>query len=177
MMTFSLRPLAVFLLFTPLFLTGCGSAVPLGAAEEAGFDRALVGRWQEVDAEDDVPAELLLLKFDAKTYFGEFRETEQGPLTLEDVVRCRVYLTYIDGMPFLNAQFIDSLEEDDRRYLFLTYRITDEGDLVLTALENVDGVDIEAFTSTEELAAFVRAHLNDDRLYGDSVRFRRMADE
>jgi hypothetical protein len=177
MMTFSLRPLAVLLLFTPLFLTACGSAVPLGEADDAGFDAALVGRWQEVDAEDDAPAELLLLKFDDNTYFGEFRDTENGPLTLEDVVRCRVYVTYIDGVPFLNAQFIDPLEEDDRRYMFLTYRMTDEGDLVLTSLEDVEGVDLEAFATTEELATFVQAHLNDDRLYGESVWFRRIADE
>ena len=168
------KPLALpttAVLFLLILSTGCGTPVPLGAAEDAVFDADLVGLWQAVPSPDADDAQMLVLQFNDREYYVELREPGSEPFG-EEVLRLRAYLTDLDGHRFVNLQGIDP-EDTEREFIFYRYALDAAGLLTITEVELGDERD-EEFETTEELRAFVRARLDDPALYGDTARFMRL---
>ena len=159
--------ISLSLALVALFWMGCGSPVPISDATDALMVPELVGQWQTVTpATED--GQMLVLKYDAQTYYVELREAGTEPFD-GDTIRLRVYITEVEGKPFINAQNIDSLDGEDRVYFFYTYNLSPDGLLTLTELQDVGDQKIDEFETSEALHAFIQQNLFNDALYGDEM--------
>ena len=146
---------------------GCGSAVPISEVDDAVFEPDLVGQWRLVTPADET-GEMLVLKFDAHTYYVELREPDSDAFD-DDVIRLRAYITEVEDRAFVNAQGIDAVADDERLFLFYTYTLSPDGLLTITELQDVGDQKIDKFETSEALRAFIRQNLDNDALYGDSM--------
>ena len=151
---------------------GCGSAVPISEADEALFEPGLVGQWQLVAPADEA-GEMLVLKFDAHTYYVELRDPGSEAFD-EDVLRLRAYIAEVEGRTFINAQNIDAVADDERLFFFYTYALSPEGLLTVTELQDIGEQKIDKFETSEALRTFIRQNLDNEALYGDSLTLMRV---
>ncbi len=100
-----------------LFWIGCGSQVPIQDSSEAVFVPELVGTWQILPEPGGEPGEMVVRNFNDREYYVEIWEQTSGPAEA-DTLRLRAYVTRVNGKSFINAQYIDSMD-DDKRLLFL----------------------------------------------------------
>lgn len=152
----------VCLVLSALILAGCGSsAVPISEVGDAPVDNSLVGVWRDLDPENST--EFLVLKWDEKSYYVEVR-MEPG-LPGDEIERFRAYTSVVEGTNFLNLLYLAESEED-RTYSFLTYVLNSDGTLRIGELNDVADQNIDDFTSSTDLRAFVRANVDNDQFYG-----------
>ena len=150
-----------------LFWIGCGSQVPIQDSSEAVFVPELVGTWHPLEAGGE-PGEMVVRNFNDREYYVEMREQTSGPVEA-DTLRLRVYVTRVNGMSFINAQYIDSMDADDRLFFFYTYTLTPDGVLTLTELNDIGDRQIDKFETSEALYTFIRQNLHNEDLYGASM--------
>ena len=162
-------------LFLTLFWIGCGSQVPIQDSAEAVFVPELVGKWHIVPEPGDEPGELVVLNFNDREYYIELREQAEGSPEV-DTLRLRAYITRVNGTAFINAQLIDSMDEDERLFFFYTYALTPDGGLTLTELRDVGHQEIDKFETSEALYTFIRHNLNNEDLYGASMALMKVSD-
>ncbi len=148
-----------------LLWTGCGSPVPISDAADATAVPELVGHWQTLPGEEE--GEMLVLKFDAHTYYAELREAGTEPFD-EDTIRLRAFISEVEGSRIINAQNIDSLDDEDRLYFFYAYDLGSDGLLTLTELQSIGDQDIDKFETSEALYAFIQQNIDNEALYGES---------
>lgn len=129
-----------------LLLAGCpyGSEFPLGSPEAAILDEALLGTWEAVDGEDEESPLTIRVSGDRQLLITQ--ESESIP----------AFVSELEAERFLNIR-------DAQQYFYARYRIQD--DRLLLQIVDEELFEGTTFTSTEELRAFVRAHLADPRLY------------
>ena len=151
---------------------GCGSVVPISDVSESVLLPDLAGHWQTTGPDDEI-GQMLVLKFNEHAYYVEFRE-EGTEVFDEDVLRLRAYFTEIDDRLLINAQNIDSIDEDDRLYFFYAYDLDENGEMVITELQDVEGQDLDGFETSEALRAFVRENLDNEAFYGEAITFVRI---
>lgn len=154
--------------FLALFWIGCGSPVPIQDSAEAVFVPDLVGTWRTLPAPGGEPGEMLVLNFNDREYYVELRERADGAPEA-DTLRLRAYITHVDGTAFVNAQPIDSMDDDERLFFFYTYDLSPDGVLTLTEVGDVNGQDIDTFETSEALYRFIRRNLDEADLYGESM--------
>ena len=151
-----------------LFWIGCGSQVPIQDISEAVFVPELVGTWHIMPEPGSEPGEMVVLNFNDREYYVELRAQADGSPEA-DTLRLRAYITRVNGMSFINTQYIDSMDEDERLFFFYTYALTPDGVLTLTELNNVGDRRIDKFETSEALYTFIRQNLHDEDLYGASM--------
>ncbi|MFQ5569572.1 MAG: hypothetical protein ACE5G0_07845 [Rhodothermales bacterium] len=149
--------------------SGCGSVVPIGDPADAVFVPELVGEWQQITGPGERPARMTVLNFNDIEYYVELRE-DGGPSEM-DTLRVRAYITRVNGTSFINAQTIDSVEEDERRFFFFTFHLNRYGTLILREVNDPGEGEEHAFETSEALRAFIRQNVHNDALYGESVAF------
>ncbi len=155
-------------LFLALFGIGCGSQVPIQDSAEAVFVPELVGTWHIMPEPGGEPGEMMVLNFNDREYYIELREQADGSPE-SDTLRLRAYITRVNGTAFINAQLIDSMDEDERLFFFYTYTLTPDGGLTLTELSDVGDQKIDKFETSEALYTFIRQNLHEEDLYGESM--------
>ena len=164
----------------PLFLagmivvgTGCGSMVPISDSTEAIAVSELVGTWQIVDDNDELPDQVVILNFNDSEYYVELQERKLDA-SKADTLRLRVYVTAVEGRRFINAQHIGSMKPDERVFFFYAYDFSPEGVLTLTELQDVGEQEIDKFETSEALNAFIRENVHNEALYGTSTQLIRV---
>jgi len=142
------------------------SAVPIAPVSAAPFDSSVTGIWQELGPDSVV---LSVFEFRAPEYFVELNTPAgRSPLDAkEPPFRARAFITRVGGSTFIN---IDELTGRPRAYSF--YRFEVKGD-TLVGYELNEAA--HKFASSQELTAFLSAHLDDPSIYSEPVRFRRVA--
>jgi hypothetical protein len=161
-----------------LLLGACTYDFPLADASQAVSDDQLVGIWHLPDfpmADDSGSAELLLLPLPRNQYLLTF--TVSSPDTEEpkaDASPCErafrgwavlqgyyiAYLTELDGARFLNLQAVC----EDEKFAFARYWIRGDTARFVT-VDDLQG----PFANSAEVAAAVRARLEDPALYADTI--------
>lgn len=154
--------------FLALFWIGCGSEVPIQDSAEAVFVPELVGTWHIVPEPGAEPGEMIVLNFNDREYYVELRERADGSPEA-DTLRLRAYITRVNGAAFINAQPIDSMDDDERRFFFYTYDMGPDDVLTLTELQDVSGRDLDGFKTSQALYTFIRQNLHNADLYGASL--------
>ncbi len=150
-----------------LFWIGCGSQVPIQDSSEAVFVPELVGTWHTLESGGE-PGEMVVRNFNDREYYVEMREQTSGAVEA-DTLRLRAYVTRVNGKSFINAQYIDSMDDDERLFFFYTYTLTPDGVLTLTELNDVGDRRIDKFETSEALYTFIRQNLHNEDLYGTSM--------
>ncbi len=138
-----------------LLLAGCpyGSEFPLGSPQQAIRDEALLGAWKAAaEGEEDY---LLTFRDEGGTALSLLAESPG-----EEPVSYPAFVSEIGGRRFLNLR--DT--EDSGRWYFADY-LFHQGRLRLRLVDD-ELIGERTFPSAEELAAFLRGHLDDPRLYG-----------
>ena len=163
------------MVMTVLFIiTGCyESKVPMAPAKDAVFDAKLIGRWKAIDLEDDVAAKIVILKFNDREYFVKHKVFEKRNLSVSaDVYLCRAYTIMVDGVAFCNVQYISSHEKDKRPFMFFRYSFSKDG--ILTWRWISDDLIKTKIKTSEELYKFIKKNMNNKKLYGKSLKFKKL---
>jgi len=162
----------VFLLSLVFFLISCGSRVPIAPVDKAIVDDRLVGAWWAADSAARESIELIIYKFSEKEYFLEMREEkQQSGQTERDTLHLRSYIVEVKNKRFINAQMIESLEPEDRRYFFFNYFLEQNSRLLVRPLEDVGNIRIDDFKDSKSLYNFIKQQVDNDSLYGDTSVF------
>jgi len=138
-----------------LLLAGCpyGSEFPLGSPQQAIRDDALLGSWKPAaESEEDF---LLTFRSEGGAALSLLAESPG-----EEPASYPAFVSELGGRRFLNLR--DT--EDSGRWYFANY-LFHQGRLRLRLVDD-ELIGERTFRSTEELAAFLREHLDDPRLYG-----------
>ncbi len=151
-----------------LFWIGCGSQVPIQDSAEAVFVPELVGTWHIVPEPGGEPGEMMVLNFNDREYYVELRERADGSPEA-DTLRLRAYITRINGTAFINAQPIDSMDDDERLFFFYAYDLSPDDVLTLTELRDMSGRDLDGFETSQALYMFIRQNLHNEDFYGASM--------
>lgn len=145
------------LLAAALVLTACpyGSEHPIGRPADAIADGALLGTWTATDED----GEALTATIRSAGTPGELAYviTAQNPEGGEPV-SMPAFVSTIDGERFLNVR--------EEAWFFLNYRVAD-GRLLLRLVDDAL-FESSSVASAADLEAFLRANLQDPRLYGEA---------
>ena len=158
-----------FIVAAALLAAGCyESKVPLASAPSGGIDPRLLGHWREGIEDPEGADDLLIIQFDDRHAYGEFLDSAG-----EEPGRFRLYTVTVGGVPLLNAQVIGGPDEKGS-YSFFRFDFGADSSLSLRMVS--DRLIKTPFKTSRELYDFVRRHLDDGKLYEDSVRFVRVGD-
>ena len=150
-------PALIALSVFALFLSGCpfSSDYPLSDPGSAVPEKALVGQWRMQDPDSGEWHALTILPFDEHQMVAVSVENDRGKVS-----GFRMFVTAVGPARFLNLQ---ELGDSDPGWFYARFDV-DKDHL---RLQIVDDTLFEkrSFDSSAELAAFVRAHLSDPRLY------------
>jgi hypothetical protein len=138
-----------------LLLAGCpyGSEFPLDSPQQAIRDDALLGAWKPAAGSEE-------------DFLLTFRSEGEAALSLlaespgEEPASYPAFVSELGGRRFLNLR--DT--EDSGRWYFADY-LFHQGRLRLRLVDD-ELIGDRVFASAAELAAFLRGHLDDPRLYG-----------
>ncbi len=140
-----------------LLLCGCpfSSDRPLSDPGSAAPEKALLGQWRMQDPENGEWHALSILPFDEHQMVAVTVENDHGKVS-----GFRLFVTAVGSERFLNLQ---ELGDSDPGWFFARFDV-DKDHL---RMQIVDDTLFEkrSFASSAELAAFVREHLSDPRLY------------
>jgi hypothetical protein len=161
LLTFILHYLGVYL------LTSCGSIVPIASVDKGIEDDRLVGAWMAKDSTGLETIKGTVYKFNEKEYFGELHEEKPDSGEIKrDTLRVRVYIIEIKNKRFINAQTIDSVDEDERAYFFYAYSFVEPDKLKL-----IDLKDVYNFSDSPSLYNFIEKNIENEQFYGESYIF------
>jgi hypothetical protein len=153
-------------------LASCGSKVPIAPVDKAIEDDRLVGVWMAKDSTGHETIEGTVYKFNEKEYFVELREEKPDSGKIKrDSLHVRVYIIEIKNKLFINAQIIDSVDEDKRAYFFYAYSFIEPDKLKLISLNDLSETKIDNFTDSPSLYNFVEKNIENEQLYGESFLF------
>lgn len=160
-----------FLVLIPiLFLSGCyESNVPLSRSPSSKVDTRLIRSWISIPNDNkEKGISLLLREFNENEYLAAWKEGED-----DGTVIARGFTTKINNTNIINLQNIESLEKNDRTYVFVKYDFNEKGNLVVNILSddyaNLKGKD---FKSSKEFNDFVQKNISQKGLFGDSIEFK-----
>ena len=161
----------VFLvLISIVFLSGCyESKVPLSKSPSSKVDTRLIRSWISIpDNNKEQAISLLLRKFNDNEYLAAWKEGED-----DGTVIARGFTTKINNTNIINLQNIESLEENDRTYVFSKYDFNEKGNLLVNILsDDYAGVRGRTLQSSKEFNDFVRKNISQKGLFGDSIEFK-----
>ena len=163
--------LIAILLLAAMGLAGCyESNVPMASSRQSTIDQNLLGAWKatiESDGKQDKTLlEAVFYKFNDHEYYVRYKEEEKGEVTFTDL---RVYTVVVNGVPFFNVHDIESADDSKRSYNFFRYSLS--GDGVLTLKMVIDRLFETKFDTSEKLYEFIQKNLENEKLYGDPIRF------
>jgi len=155
-----------------LLLAGCyDSEVPLAPVNEAVFDTKLIGRWKAVGLEDDAAAKMVIINFNDREYFIKHKLWEKRDWSVRsEVYLCRAYTIMVDGAAFCNVQYISSNEKEKRPFMFFRYSFSKDGILTWRWVSN--DLIKKKIKSSNELYKFIKKNMNNEKLYGKSLKFK-----
>jgi hypothetical protein len=158
-----------------LFSLGCGSKVPIADVSEAVADDRLVGEWTALEPEAEETVTVSIFKFNELEYIV-WTETEKRDSVKTSIEHnhYRIYVIEIRNKRFINAQTIESLEEEDRLYYFYNYIISNDTLITLRDLQDIGSSKIDEFETSEALYNFISTNLDNEDLYGGSYRLVRI---
>jgi hypothetical protein len=156
---------------------GCGSKVPIADVAKAVPDDRLIGAWTSLDNEQDDLIELNVYKFNDREYLAWIQSEEKD--TLKVSVKhdfYRFYVIKIKEKNFINAQFIEPKNMNNREFYFYNYRVFNDSLLVLKDLQDIDSTQVNKFEKSEELYNFIKSNINNEALYGEPLKLLKIKD-
>ena len=160
-----------FLVLIPiLFLSGCyESKVPLSKSPSSKVDTRLIRSWISIPNDNkEKRISLLLRKFNENEYLIAWKEGED-----DETVIARGFTTKINNTNIINLQNIESLEENDRTYVFSKYDFNEKGNLLINILsDDYANLKGKEFKSSKEFSDFVQKSISQKGLFGDSIEFK-----
>jgi len=135
--------------------------LPLAAPSEAVADSALPGTWKMQDPDTGQWMTMELARFSEKEYVAWSRDPSDAK---SKVVLYRLFVTPIGDERFLNIQELG--QGGDRSWTFANYRVS--GDTLLVRFVDDALFSSQSFSSSDALRNFIRANLQDPRLYSGS---------
>ena len=160
-----------FLVLIPiLFLSGCyESKVPLSKSPSSKVDTRLIRSWISIPNDNkEKIISLLLRKFSENEYLAAWKEGED-----DGTVIARGFTTKINNTNIINLQNIESLEKNDRTYVFSKYDFNEKGNLVVNILsDDYANLKGKKFKSSKEFNDFVQKNISQKGLFGDSIEFK-----
>lgn len=165
-----------------LLLVGCyESEVPMAQSGQTKINQQMLGDWQFTGGTGHNGQEIkgldLLIKirkFNDHDYFVEWYEEESGPGSKRShTYWFRAYAVLVDGISFMNGQFIKQMEKADRRFTYCRYSLSEAGILTLHTL-NHDMLSDQKLDTSKALYAFIRKNVNDDKLYTATIHLKRV---
>ncbi len=116
----------------------------------------------------EMPISLLLQKFNENEYLVAWKEGEDY-----ETVIARGFNTKINNTNIINLQGIESLEKNERTYVFFKYGFNEKGNLVVNILSD-DYADLKGkkFKSSKDFNDFVQKNISQIGLFGDSIEFK-----
>ena len=160
-----------FLVLIPiLFLSGCyESKVPLLKSPSSKVDTRLIRSWISIPNDNkEKVISLLLRKFNENEYLAAWKKGED-----DGTVIARGFTTKINNTNIINLQNIESLEKNDRTYVFSKYDFNEKGNLVVNILsDDYANLKGKKFKSSKEFNDFVHKNISQKGLFGDSIEFK-----
>lgn len=110
---------------------------------------------------------LLLRKFNENEYLVAWKEGEDG------TVIARGFNTKINNTNIINLQNIESLEKNERTYVFFKYEFNEKGNLIVNILsDDYANLNGKKFKSSKDFNDFVQKNISQKGLFGDSIEFK-----
>ncbi len=160
---------AVLVLIAISFLWGCyESEVPLSKKPSSKVDAKLIGNWRSVPRNDnDRTISLLLKQFNENEYLVAWKEGKDGKTLM-----ARGFNTKIVDIHIINLQNIESLDKNERTYVFFKYGFNAKGNLVVNVLSD-DFAKLKRmkFKSARDFYDFVQENISENGLFGESIEF------
>lgn len=161
---------AFSVLISILFLSGCyESEVPLSESLSSKVDARLIGSWISIpENSNDKSISLLIQKFNENEYLVVCKEGEN-----HETVFARGFSTRINNTNIINLQNIETLEKEDRTYVFFKYDFNVKGNLVVNILSD-DYADLKRmkFKSSKDFNDFVQKNISQKGLFDDDIEFK-----
>lgn len=157
-----------FLVLIPiLFLCGCyESEVPLSKSPSSKVDPRLIRSWISIPTNDfEKDISLLIRKFNEDEYLVG--------LKVDKAIVTRGFNTKINNTNIINLQNIESLEENDRTYIFFRYHFNEKGNLIVNMLsDDYAHLKGKKFKSSKDFNDFVQKNISQNGLFNDSIEFK-----
>ena len=161
----------VFLVLIPtLFFYGCyESEVPLSKSPSSKVDTRLIGSWISIPKDNEEKGiALLVQKFNENEYLIAWREGDY-----EEIVIARGFNTKINNTNIINLQNIESLEKNDRTYIFIKYDFNEKSNLIVNILsDDYPSLKGKKFKSSKDFNDFVQKNISQKGLFGNSIEFK-----
>ncbi len=169
-----MKILAAIMVVTVLLLAGCEYEVPLTKEHVIPVESSVLGLWEYIPEEGEGPSDV------ERMMILEFSDTEaliHYPVDKEGIY-FRAYAIKVGGVSCVQIEAIGTIEgpipqEEKKRYAVMSYELAD-GILEINILNNelVDG----KLKSSEALRKVFLEHQDDEDLFIDPGRFRRVED-
>lgn len=171
-----MRFIAAWLIITVLFLAGCTYEQPLIKEHAIPVDSSVLGIWEPLrdEGEESGPDErMIILKFSDTEYLIHY------PPGGNDETYYRGYPIKIGGISCVQIQIIgtkDGIPKVDVKALYAVVSYELKKDILEVRTLNTDLVDDDLKTTQALVQAFLK-HRDDNDLFADPVRFRRLKDQ
>lgn len=144
------------------------SGVPLSSSKRSRIDSNLLGNWRQIEMQDqeEPPIDIRFIKFNQREYVLISPDTNDDGWSI-----MRAYIVNLKGVLFLNLQ---SLEEDERVFLFCRYSIS--VDKVLTLKLVGKKLFKKEYKSSKKLNKFIKKNLKNSELYNMELKFKFQAE-
>jgi hypothetical protein len=153
-----------------VILSGCyGSKVPLSESPSSQVDTRLIRSWISIPKDNKGNTiSLVLWKFNENEYLAAWEEGKD-----DHTVIARGFTTKINNTNIINLQGIESLEGNDRTYIFFKYDFNEKGNLVVNILsDNYTELKGKEFESSKEFHDFVQKNIAQEGLFGEHMEFK-----
>lgn len=164
---------AVFLF--ALAWMGCeGSPVPLSDPPSVPVDPTYLGTWEMASPEEEAGDIAVVHRFNDFEYLVEYREVslaDDGTAVFDEVQLLRMFVTHVDGRPFLNVKGVAA---DDEDWFFFELETVDAAQARLRVVSDDLYEDLGDTATTESVLAALREMIRSPEGYGDSAVFRRV---
>ena len=165
------KPNLIYLLLIPIliFCRCYESEVPLSKSPSSKVDTKLIRSWVSIPNDNQEKAiSLLLRKFNENEYLAVWRQGEDN-----ETVIARGFSTKIKNTNIMNLQNIESLEEDDRTYVFARYDFSENGNLIVNILsDKFNDLKEKEFNSSKDFYKFIKKNISHKGLFEEPITFK-----
>lgn len=165
------KPVSIFFAVVLwVILNGCyESQIPLSSSQASKIDIKLVNYWVSIPKKPgDSKILLAIFKFNENEYLITWKESNG------DTMLTRGFITDIGNTRILNIQNIRTLDKKDRTFVFFKYQFDNRGNLLARILSDDNSLlKDRTFKSPEEFYAFIKKNLDNEKLFGEIVEFKR----
>jgi hypothetical protein len=155
-------------------VSGCfESKVPMASSDNSKIEPKLTGTWVQAGdkAKKETPWGIKVAKFNKHEYFISFGEVGK------DAALTRAWSVAVGNVQVMQTMNVQSIEDDERTFLFFKYAIGADGALRVQILDGGSPLlKGKEFKTSAEFMGFMEKNIDDKTLFGEPMLFKKTKD-